>query len=226
MDFSTFTSMEFLTALMSIIVIDLVLAGDNAVVIAMAANRLSKDLRKKAVFIGTAGAVIIRVVMTIFAVYLLTIPCLQAIGGLVLIPIAVNLLKPQNEGENIEAADTLSGAVKTIIVADAAMGIDNVLGVAGAAEGSLLLVVIGLLISIPIVVGCSQIIGKAMEKWPVLIYIGSAILGHTAGNMIVHDSVVGAMLEGALGGMADFISWAIAVIVCIIGYSMRRKVSE
>ena len=216
-------SPEFFSALFSILIIDLVLAGDNAVVIAMAANRLPDEHRKKAVFYGTAGAVIIRVVMTLMAVYLLSIPFLQAVGGIVLIPIAIKHLKPSDD-KHIEAADSLSEAIKTIVIADAAMGIDNVLGVAGAAGGSFMLVCIGLIISIPIVVGCSQFIGRLMDKWPMLIYLGAAILGHTAGKMIVSDKAVGSYLTGLLGTTTlEAIPWIIAVAVCIIGYMMQKK---
>ena len=216
-------SPEFFSALFSILVIDLVLAGDNAVVIAMAANRLPENLRKKAVLYGTAGAVIIRVVMTLMAVYLLSIPFLQAVGGVILIPIAIKLLKPSGD-KHIEAADSLGEAIKTIIIADAAMGIDNVLGVAGAAGGSFMLVCIGLVISIPIVVGCSQLIGRLMDKWPVLIYLGAAILGRTAGEMVIADKAVGPYLAELMGTtVPEIIPWAIAIAVCAIGYMMQKN---
>lgn len=219
-------SMEFFAALASIVVLDLFLAGDNAVVIAMAAHRLPDELRKKAILVGTAGAVVIRILMTLLAVYLLTIPYLQALGGLLLLPIAVKLLKPAGEHhqEDVAAADSFAGAVRTIIVADAAMGIDNVLAVAGAASGSFVLVVIGLIISIPIVVGSSQLLGKLLDKWPAFIYIGSAILGWTAGSMLCHDQHLGVVLSTALGAHASYIvSAVLAVAVCAIGYWERRK---
>ena len=147
-------SWEFFAALGSIIILDLVLAGDNAVVIAMAANTLPQELRRKAIFIGTFGAVAIRFLMTLVAVWLLTIPCLQALGGLVLLPIAVKLLAPSGDHgtESVKTGSGLMSAIRTIIIADAAMGIDNVLAIAGAAQGHYVLVGLGLLISIPIVV--------------------------------------------------------------------------
>ena len=197
-------TLQFWTALFSIVVLDLVLAGDNAVVIAMAAHRLPAELKKKAIFVGTAGAVIIRIIMTLLAVYLLSIPYLQALGGLLLLPIAIKLLAPAKEG-HVEEANSFAEAVKTIIVADAAMGIDNVLGVAGAAHGDFLLVVIGLLISVPIVVGSSQLIGKLLDNWPVLIYLGAGILGWTGGSMLVQDGRIGPVIESALGSMASII---------------------
>lgn len=218
-----FLSTEFLGALLSIIILDLVLAGDNAVVIAMASHRLPEDLKKKAVWVGTVGAVAIRIIMTLLAVYLLSIPYLQAIGGLLLVPIGIKLLKPAGHGEEVEAADSFSGAVKTIIIADAAMGIDNVLAVAGAASGSFVLVVIGLIISVPIVVGSSQLIGKLLDKWPILIYLGAGILGWTAGSMLCHDQQLGVYMLLLLGAEASHITSAVlAALVCVVGY-LRRK---
>ena len=220
----TIMTLDFWTALFSIVILDLVLAGDNAVVIAMAAHRLPDELKKKAVLVGTAGAVVIRIIMTLLAVYLLSLPYLQALGGLLLLPIAIKLLAPAKEG-HVEEADNFAGAVKTIIVADAAMGIDNVLAVAGAAHGSFLLVVIGLVISVPIVVGSSQIIGKLLDNWPVLIYLGAGILGWTGGSMLVHDASIGPVIESALGSMASIIIPAVlAVGVCVIGYSKKKQV--
>ena len=164
-------STQFLLALGSIILLDLVLAGDNAVVIAMASRKLPENMRKRAIYIGTAGAVVIRAIMTLIATYLLTIPFLQAIGGLILLPIAFKLLKP--EKHNLEDTNSLSAstgfatAIKTIIIADAAMGIDNVLAIAGVAHGNMVLVLLGLAISIPIVVWGSQIISNLMDRLPI-----------------------------------------------------------
>lgn len=181
-------SSAFLLALLSIIILDLVLAGDNAVVIALASRNLPPHLKNKAIYWGTFGAVVIRVIMTVLATYLLSIPLLQAIGGIILLPIAIKLLKPHKEDtSNITASSNFTSAIKTIIIADAAMGIDNVLAIAGAAHGSMILVILGLLISIPIVVAGSQIIGRLMEKFPILILCGSAILAYTSATMILHD---------------------------------------
>lgn len=216
-------SLQFLAALGSIIILDLVLAGDNAVVIAMASRRLPDALRRRVIWIGTAGAVIIRMVMTFAAVWLLTVPYLQAIGGLVLLPIAVKLLVPSGEGEHIKASDSFWGAVRTIIVADAAMGIDNVLAIAGASHGSFLLVCAGLVISVPIVVGGSQLIGRAMDRWPALIYIGAGILAWTAGSMIMHDQSVGGLVAGILGGWSVYgIPAMFTAAVCAIGCGKRQ----
>jgi YjbE family integral membrane protein len=220
-------SMEFLMALGSIVIIDLVLAGDNAVVIAMASNKLPLDLRKKAIYIGTAGAILIRLAMTFVAIWLLTIPYLQAVGGLFLVPIAVKLLVPSEQAEQVDAAESLMGAVKTIIVADFIMSIDNVLAIAGASAGHFILVVLGLLISIPIVVSGSQLIGKVMERFPVVTYIGAGILGWTSGSMIVHDKVLGDVIAANLGAWSAYgIPAVLAILVCVMGYIKSRKQPE
>ena len=216
-------SSQFFVALFSIIVIDLVLAGDNAVVIAMASNRLPVHLRKRAIYVGTAGAILIRLIMTFFAVQLLSVPYLQALGGLVLLPIAVKLMQPSGGKEHIEAAETFAGAVKTIIIADAAMGIDNVIAIAGASHGDFLLVVLGLVISVPIVVGGSQLIGSLMERFPMLVVLGTAILGWTGGTMIVHDRTIGIMLLEAAPQVEYLLPAALAGAVCGIGGYLRRR---
>lgn len=217
-------SIHFLTALGTIVLMDILLGGDNAVVIAMAANKLPHELRKKAIFIGTAGAVIIRLIMTFAAVWLLTIPYLQVVGGLILLPIAVKLLVPHEEEAHVEAADSLSGAVKTIIIADAAMGVDNVLAIAGASHGSFLLVAIGFLISIPIIVGGSTLIGKIMDKYPVVLYGGAGLLGWTGGSMIAHDKILNPMIFSYGGDFAPYIiQFVLAAGVIGIGYYKKLK---
>ncbi|WP_278847633.1 TerC family protein [Megamonas hypermegale] len=218
-------STQFLFALGSIILLDLVLAGDNAVVIAMASRKLPESLRRRAIYVGTAGAVVIRALMTLIATYLLTIPFLQAIGGLILLPIAFNLLKPSkhnlDEANKFEASSNFATAIKTIIIADAAMGIDNVLAIAGAAHGNMILVLTGLAISIPIVVWGSQIISNLMDRLPILITIGSAILAYTSATMILHDKIVGSFLLN----LTNYMNYILPVIfiASIVIYS--RKVA-
>lgn len=217
-------SMQFFMALGSIILLDILLGGDNAVVIAMAANKLPANLRRKAILIGTGGAVVIRLVMTLIAVWLLTIPFLQALGGLILLPIAVKLLVPAEQEENVTASDSLMGAIKTIIIADAAMGVDNVLAIAGASHGSFLLVACGFLISIPIIVGGSTVIGKLMDRFPVILYAGAGLLGWTAGSMIGHDKILGTLLQQMAGSWAPIIlQILLAAAVIAIGLWMSRK---
>lgn len=217
-------SMQFFMALGSIILLDILLGGDNAVVIAMAANKLPANLRRKAILIGTGGAVVIRLVMTLIAVWLLTIPFLQALGGLILLPIAVKLLILEEHDENVTASDSLMGAIKTIIIADAAMGVDNVLAIAGASHGSFLLVACGFLISIPIIVGGSTVIGKLMDRFPVILYAGAGLLGWTAGSMIGHDKILGTMMQQMAGAWAPMTLQAVlAGGVIAIGLWMSRK---
>ncbi|MGO4325475.1 TerC family protein [Cupriavidus sp. 2TAF22] len=194
--FTDLFTMQFLTALLSIVVIDLVLAGDNAIVIALAARNLPPQLQKKAIIWGTVGAVVVRSAMTIGVVWLLKIPGLLLIGGLALVWIAYKLLSDDGNGDEHGAgATTLVGAMKTIIIADAVMGVDNVLAVAGAAHGSFLLVVLGLLISIPIVVWGSSLVLKLMGRFPSIIYIGAGVLAFTAVKMIVSEPLVKAFFD-------------------------------
>jgi len=183
--FTDLFTMQFLTALATIVVIDLVLAGDNAIVIALAARNLPPHLQKKAIVWGTIGAVVVRSAMTVGVVWLLKIPGLMLVGGLALVWIAYKLLAEDGDGDEHGAgATTLIGAMKTIIIADAVMGIDNVLAVAGAAHGSFLLVVLGLLISIPIVVWGSGLVLKLMARYPAIIYLGAGVLAFTAAKMV------------------------------------------
>ncbi|MBB1635421.1 TerC family protein [Cupriavidus sp. UME77] len=189
--FTDLFTMQFLTALLSIVVIDLVLAGDNAIVIALAARNLPPHLQKKAIIWGTVGAVVVRSAMTVGVVWLLKIPGLLLIGGAALVWIAYKLLSDDGNGDEHGAgATTLVGAMKTIIIADAVMGVDNVLAVAGAAHGSFLLVVLGLLISIPIVVWGSSLVLKLMSRFPSIIFVGAGVLAFTAVKMIVSEPLV------------------------------------
>jgi len=185
-------SPEFFSALLAIIVIDLVLAGDNAIVIAMAARNLPAHLQKKAIVWGAMGAIAVRSAMTLAVVYLLNVPGLLLAGGLLLIWIAYRLINPAKSADSQHgaAANSFWGAMNTIIIADAVMGLDNVLAVAGAAHGSYLLVVLGLLISIPIVIWGSTQILKLVERFPSIIYLGAGVLAWTAAKMIVSEPVV------------------------------------
>jgi YjbE family integral membrane protein len=179
---------EFWSVLVTIIFIDLLLAGDNAIVIGLAARNLPKAMQKKAVLWGTAGAVIIRVIATMLVVSLLKIPFLLAIGGILLIWIAYKLLIQEESHDHIKSGSTLWAAIRTIIIADAAMGLDNVIAVAGAAHGDYFLVTLGLLISIPIVVWGSTLFIKIIEKHSWIIYLGSGVLAYTAAKMITHEN--------------------------------------
>lgn len=180
-------SSAFWSALMSIIIIDLVLAGDNAIVIGMAARNLPKQLQMRAILWGTAGAIGIRILATVIVVWLLKIPGLLFLGGLLLIWIAYKLLVQKKDHIHVEAGGNIWTAIRTIVVADAVMGLDNVLAIAGAAHGSVVLVISGLLISVPIVVWCSTLIIKWIERYPFIIYIGAGVLAFTAGKMITGE---------------------------------------
>ncbi|HYP69342.1 MAG TPA: TerC family protein [Variovorax sp.] len=186
-----FMSAPWWSALLAIILIDLVLAGDNAIVIALAARSLPKHLQKKAIVWGTVGAIVVRSVMTIGVVWLLKVPGLLLVGGLGLLWIAYKLIANSDDhDEHGVVATTFWGAMKTIIVADALMGVDNVLGVAGAAHGSFDLVVIGLLISVPIVVFGSSMVLKLVDRFPAIMYIGAAVLAYTAAKMVVTEPIL------------------------------------
>ncbi|HYE40538.1 MAG TPA: TerC family protein [Ramlibacter sp.] len=191
-----FMSTAWWSALLAIILIDLVLAGDNAIVIALAARNLPPHLKNKAILWGTVGAIAVRSVMTLGVVWLLQIPGLMAVGGIGLLWVAYKLLAEDGGGEEHgPAATTFWGAMKTIIVADALMGVDNVLGVAGAAHGAMDLVVIGLLVSVPIVVFGSKVVLRLVERFPLIIQAGAAVLAFTAAKMIIGEPLFDAVFD-------------------------------
>ncbi|MFY0543383.1 TerC family protein [Brevibacillus sp. H7] len=212
---------EFWSGLLAIIVIDLVLAGDNAIVIGMAARNLPAHQQKKAIFWGTVGAVVIRALATLAVVWLLKIPGLLLVGGLMLIWIAFKLLSEESDHESIKAGGSLWAAIRTIIVADAVMGLDNVIAVAGAAHGSFLLVVIGLLISVPIMVWGSTLVLKIMERYPVVIYFGAGVLAYTAGSMITHEKLISSFFDA--NPVFKWIVVAIIVIGVIVLGRMKNR---
>ncbi|SEM89390.1 integral membrane protein, YjbE family [Luteibacter sp. UNCMF331Sha3.1] len=185
-----FLTTEFLSGLAAIILLDLVLAGDNAIVIALAARNLPRHLQKKAVFWGTFGAIAIRILLTFAVIWLLKLPGLMLAGGLLLLPIAWKLLKHEEHDPDISAASGFWSAIRTIVVADALMGLDNVLAIAGAAKGHMGLVVLGLAISVPLVVWGSTLILRLIERFPIIVYIGAGAIAWTAARMIAHDHLV------------------------------------
>jgi YjbE family integral membrane protein len=187
-----FLTPEFWSALGAIIVIDLVLAGDNAIVIALAARNLPKTLQRRAVIWGTLGAVVVRATLTVAVLWLLEVPGLMGVGGVLLAWIAYRLLAGDDNGKDHSVAPAIGfwGAMRTIVIADAVMGLDNVLAVAGAAHGSVVLVVVGLLVSIPIVVWGSTIILHWIERFPSILYIGGAVLAWTSAKMLAHEPLV------------------------------------
>jgi YjbE family integral membrane protein len=209
-------SMPWWSALLAIILIDLVLAGDNAIVIALAARNLPAEHQNKAIMWGTVGAIVVRSAMTVGVVWLLKIPGLMLVGGLGLLWIAFKLISDTSEDEHEgSGATTFWGAMKTIIVADALMGVDNVLGVAGAANGDFTLVVIGLLISIPIVVLGSKLVLRLVEKWPVIVHLGAAVLAFTAAQMIINEKLLDPIFDG--GETINLIARGATYVVAVAG---------
>lgn len=189
-------SPEFFSALMAIVLLDLVLAGDNAIVIGLAARNVPPQMQRRVIFWGTAGAIVIRGLLTLVVVWLLKIPGFLLVGGLALVWIAWNLTRNEGGGEhNIQPATTVRGAIQTIVIADAVMGVDNVLAVGGAAQGSMLLVILGLLISVPIVVWGSTLILKLVDRFPVIVLIGAGVLGWTAARMISSEPLISKYFE-------------------------------
>jgi YjbE family integral membrane protein len=205
------------SALLAIVLIDLVLAGDNAIVIALAARNLPANLKRKAIVWGTVGAIAVRSAMTVGVVWLLQIPGLLLAGGLGLVWIAYKLLADQGDADDHgEGASTFWGAMKTIIVADALMGVDNVLGVAGAAHGAFDLVIIGLLLSVPIVVLGSSVVLKLVERYPSIITLGAAVLAFTAAQMVVSEPLLVDYLGNAKVGLAhdqQLTRWAVYIVI-------------
>lgn len=191
-----FFSAAWLSALATIIVIDLVLAGDNAIVIGLAARNVPKEMQKRVVLWGTAGAIIVRALLTLVVVWLLKIPLFLLIGGLALVYIGWRLTQDAGDSKHsIAPQSTMRGAIQTIIVADAVMGVDNVLAVGGAAQGSMLLVVIGLAVSIPIVIWGSTLVLRWVERFPAILWLGAAVLGWTAAKMIASEPLIKPWLD-------------------------------
>ena len=217
---------DFLSGLLAIVLLDLVLAGDNAIVIALAARNLPKSLQKKAVVWGTLGAIFVRVALTAVVVYLLKLPGLMLVGGIVLLPIAWKLLNPAQADSGgphgINATDNFWAALRTIVIADALMGLDNVLAIAGASNGHLSLVIIGLAISVPLIVWGSTLILKWIERFPIIVYIGAGAIAFTAGRMMAHDHLLAAWFADHT--WVKYLLDAVLVAgVCGGGWLMQRR---
>jgi YjbE family integral membrane protein len=221
--FMEILSTPFLMALLTIIMIDLVLAGDNALVIGLAARNVPQHLQKRVIIWGTAGAIAIRIVFTLGIVWLLKIPGLMLVGGLLLLPVAYKLMNPSHDAMDGHgaASNGFWAAMKTIIVADALMGVDNVLGVAGAANGSFLLVVLGLLISVPIMVWGSTLVLKLVDKYPSIITIGAGVLIWTATQMILDEKLLAPYLPAHT--WFDELSGALLTAALLGAFMYRQK---
>ncbi len=215
-----FSDSQIWADVLKIIAIDLLLSGDNAVVIALACRNLPDEQRKKGVIFGMMGAVVLRIVLTFFAVGLLSVPYVKLLGAILLLWIGVKLILPDdehNEG-NVKADTRLMGAVRTIIIADFVMSLDNVLGVAAAARGNAALLVLGLLISIPLIAWSSQLVLKLIDRFPFFIYAGGALLGYVAGEMLLAEFPL---------SIEDYPHWLVplggAILVLVAGWYLARR---
>jgi YjbE family integral membrane protein len=228
MDFAAFSDATFWAALLSIIVANILLSGDNAVVIALASRNLPPAQQKKAIFWGSAAAIILRVVLTITAVALLTLPYLKIVGGLLLLYIGIQLLSDSGGEEHTKAESSIWAAIRTILIADLVMSLDNVLAVAAAAqkgpeETQLLLLIIGLGMSIPLIIFGSAMLLKVMDRYPIIITLGAGLLGLLAGGMLVEDPAIKDSIQEALGD-AKLAFEAIGVaIVILVGTYMKKR---
>ena len=223
------TEATFWLALAKIIWVNILLSGDNAVVIALAARGLPPHQRNKAIFAGSAAAIALRVILTVFAVTLLQYPYLKLIGAVALFWIGVQLLLPEDEeGDGVKTSDHLFSAIRTILIADLVMSVDNVLGVAAAAESGppesrLLLLIVGLGLSIPLIIFGSKLLLTVMEKYPVIITLGAALLGFVAGEMLVSDRAVAPFFDSMGMAAGTVVELAGAAGVVLVGQWLARR---
>lgn len=223
-----FSTPQFWADVLKIIMIDLLLSGDNAVVIALACRNLPPHQRRKGILFGVGGAIGLRIVLTFFAVSLLALPYLKLVGAVLLLWVGIKLILPEEEHDasSIKADTRLFGAIKTIIIADFVMSLDNVLGVAAAAKGNVSLLVFGLVISIPMIAWSSQLVLKLIDRFPFIIYAGGALLGYVAGEMLVSEALFATIVE-----TRHYLHWLIpafcALLVLVIGkwLALRKAVS-
>ena len=227
--FETMMTAAFWVSVLQIIAIDILLGGDNAVVIALACRKLPEHQRNKGIAWGVVGAIALRIVLIFFALQLLALPFLKVVGALLLLWIGVKLMQPEDDDGhgNIEGSTHLLGAIKTIVIADAVMSLDNVIAVAGAAKGDLGLVVFGIVVSIPIIVWGSKFVLKLMDRFPVVITLGAALLGWIAGGMLFGDVVVKPYVEH-LPGWLHYVSSAVGAgfVVAIGAWLAKRQGAE
>lgn len=220
-----FGTPQFWVAAVEIIVVNILLSGDNAVVIALACRNLPRRQRKLGIFYGVLGAVVLRIVLTFFAIQLLLLPYLQLIGAALLVWIGIKLIAEEgDDGAEVQASSRLVSAVKTVIVADLVMSLDNVIGVAAAAKGSVPLLVFGLVVSIPLVVVGSQVIMKLIERLPWLVVAGGGLLGYIAGEIATHDAAVKPWIDVRMPELHWFVPAAgIALVVAAGMWLVRRR---
>src|SRR5690242_20443239 len=216
---------EMWTALVKIAVINVVLSGDNAVVIALACRSLPPKQQKSAFIVGTAGIVVLMTILTIFAAALMTVPYLQLVGSVLLLWIGIKLLLPEDGDDDLKGSSNFWEAVKTIIIADIIMSLDNVLGVAGAAKGHYAMLFFGLLITMPLILFGSAMLMKLMERFPVFVTIGAALIGYVAGDMVIGDLATHEYVESHLAFLDKYFVAAIAgaLIVVVVGKLLGKR---
>jgi YjbE family integral membrane protein len=208
---------QFWLALLQIIGINIILSGDNAVVIALACRSLPPKQQKWGIILGAGAAVVLRVIFTIFVVYLLTVPYLKLVGGLLLFWIGYKLMMPQGDSDHVDAASTLMAAVRIVLIADAVMSLDNVIAVAAAAKGSVVLLVLGLLISVPLVVYGATLLINLINRYPVIIPGGAALIGYIGGEVVITDPAFDTWLHTNAAWMFGAIPMAGAIGVVLVG---------
>ena len=213
-------------ALLKIIGVNIVLSGDNAVVIALAARSLPAKQQRQAIFWGSGAAIVLRIVLTLFAVALLQLPWLKLVGSALLLWIGVKLLVPEDEDGHIDAGDNMLEAIKTILVADLVMSLDNVIAVAAAASGHWGLMIVGLAISIPLVIFGATLLVKVMERWPVVVTIGAALIGFVAGEMAWEDGGIRNWTSAFPDGYKYVAAIASALLVVVAGRLLARRRPE
>jgi YjbE family integral membrane protein len=228
MDFSVFSGPAFWAALLSIIVANILLSGDNAVVIALASRNLPANQQKKAIFWGSAAAIILRVILTITAVQLLSLPYLKIVGAILLVYIGVQLLADSDDEAEMDGHSNIWGAIRTILVADLVMSLDNVIAVAAAAqkgpeETRLALLIIGLGLSIPLIIFGSTMLLKVMDRFPVIITLGAGLLGLLAGGMLVEDPAIKDSIQGAMEDAHMIFEGIGVAIVILLGTYLKKK---
>lgn len=216
---------NFWIAVLQIIAIDILLGGDNAIVIALACRKLPEEQRRRGIFWGVFGAIALRIILIFFALQLLQLPYLKTIGALLLLWIGVKLLIPEEDDKHSGLAESshLLGAIKTIIIADAVMSLDNVIAVAGAAQGNIVLVTFGILISVPIIVWGSKFVLMLMDKFPTVITLGAVLLGWIAGEMLFTDIAYASITKDWIASSRYLFGITGAVLVVAVGTMIAKR---
>jgi len=219
---------EAIIALTQIMFINVVLSGDNAVVIALACRRLSPTHQKQAFLWGSVGVVALMVVLTVFVVFLLSLPYLEIAGSLLLLWIGIKLLVAEDEGDEggVDQKDTLMAAIRTIIIADMVMSLDNVLAMAAAAKGHMWMLVVGLVITVPVILFGSALLMKLMERFPIFVMIGAALIGWVAGEMIISDPAIKGWIDANMASLHTIAPVACAALVIGVGKTLEHMASR